>query len=199
MVGSDDGSPEGVTTLLRAAGDGDASARDRLFAMVYDELRRMARAQLRRAPRERTLGTTALVHEAYVKLSGDAHWSTRDRCHFFALTSRAMRQILVDQARRRTREKRGGGGAPLDLEQVDIAAGERAGELVALDAALEELEKADPEGARVVEWRFFGGLSIEEIASALEVSDRTVKRQFRAARAFLFDRLSAPRDADPRL
>lgn len=184
-------SPDGITTLLRAVDDGDLSARDRLFAEVYDELRRMARAQLQRAPRERTLDTTALVHETYLKLSGDARWSTRDRFHFFALTSRAMRQILVDHARQRTRDKRGAGAAVLDLEQVDVAVEERAQELVALDAALDVLERADPEAARIVEWRFFGGLSVEEIAEAMGVSDRTVKRHFRAARAFLYQQLSS--------
>lgn len=183
-------SPGAITTLLRAIDAGDPSARDKLFAEVYDQLRARARAQLQRASLERTLNTTALVHEAYLKLSGDASWTVRDRFHFFALTSRAMRQILVDHARQRTRERRGGGRAPVDLDQVEVPIEARAAELVALDGALERLEAADPELARVVEWRFFGGLSVEEIAASLQVSERTVKRQFRAARAFLYQELA---------
>jgi RNA polymerase sigma factor (TIGR02999 family) len=178
-----------ITQLLRAIDAGDAAARDHLFQQVYDQLKVLAHAQLKRMPQERTLNTTGLVHEAYLKLAGDAHWSVRDRYHFFALTSRAMRQILVDQARQRVRGKRGSGRTPLPLADVDLPAPERADDLVALDAALAQLEAEDPDLARIVEWRFFGGRSVEEIAEALGVSDRTVKRQFRVARAYLFDRL----------
>ncbi len=178
-----------ITELLRAVEVGDKAARDRLFAVVYAELRRVARGQLRRLPGKDTLSTTALVNETYLKLAGDRAWSARDRSHFFALAARAMRQILVDHARRRSRQKRGGGDLPVSLAEGLVPAPERAEELLALDQALAQLEAVDAELARIVEWRFFGGLSVEEVAALLEVSDRTVKRHWRAARAFLFQQL----------
>ena len=184
------GAASGVTALLRAAEAGDGEARDRLFALVYDELRRLARRQLHRAPARSTLNTTGLVHEAYLRLSADTHWSTRDRSHFFAMAARAMRNILVDQARRRSRQKRGGRQAPLSLDEEGLATPQPNAQLLALDAALSQLEADHPDLARVVEWRFFGGFSVEEIAATLEVSDRTVKRQWRAARAFLHSQLA---------
>lgn len=182
--------PDRITALLERAADGDAAAHGDLFALVYDQLRRLARRQLAGARADATLSTTALVHEAFVKLSGDARWSARDRRHFFALTARAMRQVLVDYARRRARKKRGGAAQPLTLDEGAIAVDERADELFRLDEALTKLEQHDPELARIVEWRFFAGLSVEEIASTLEVSDRTVKRHWRAARAFLHQELA---------
>ncbi len=187
---SESSAPE-ITQLLRAIEGGDRAASDRLFERVYGELRKIARRQLRAVPQAETLSTTALVHEAYLKLSGSARWSTRDRFHFFALTAQAMRQVLIDHARKRTRQKRGGRAIALTLEEVELPVAERAAELVALDAALEKLAGTDPELARLVEWRFFGGLSVEEIAELLAVSDRTVKRHWRLARAFLFQELQA--------
>jgi len=187
---SESSAPE-ITQLLRAIQGGDRAASDRLFERVYGELRKIARRQLRAVPQAETLSTTALVHEAYLKLSGSARWSTRDRFHFFALTAQAMRQVLIDHARKRTRQKRGGRAIALTLEEVELPVAERAAELVALDAALEKLAGTDPELARLVEWRFFGGLSVEEIAELLAVSDRTVKRHWRLARAFLFQELQA--------
>jgi RNA polymerase sigma factor (TIGR02999 family) len=184
------GPPPAITELLRAVEVGDNAARDRLFALVYRDLRGLARGQLRRVPGRDTLSTTALVHETYLKLAGDRVWSARDRSHFFALAARAMRQILVDHARRRARRKRGGGEAPVSLVEALVPAPERAEEMLALDAALAKLEALDAELAQIVEWRFFGGLSVEEVAALLEVSDRTVKRHWRAARAFLFQELS---------
>ena len=180
-----------ITAWLREAGGGDAAASGKLFETVYAELRRIARRQLAASPPNATLSTTALVHEAYLRLSGDSRWAVRDRCHFFALAARAMRHVLVDHARRRGRQKRGGGAAVLDLDQHEVAAPERAEELVALDSALERLDAVDPELARLVEMRYFAGLSVEQIAELLEVSDRTVKRRWRTARAFLYQDLAA--------
>ncbi len=187
-----DGPPEAITELLQAAEGGDHAALDQLFGLVYAELRKLARRQLQVTPVQATLSTTALVHEAYLKLSGDARWSTRDRSHFFALAARAMRHILIDHARRRTRHKRGGSEAPISLDDAQVPVHERGEELLALDEALERLAAVDPELARLVEWRFFAGLSVEEIAGILEVSDRTVKRQWRTARAFLYQQLAEP-------
>lgn len=184
-------SPPEITALLHAAGQGQAEARDRLYEAVYGELRRLARRQLAVGPMARTLDTTALVHEAYVKLSGEARWTVENRRHFFALAARAMRMVLVDHARRRGRDKRGGGQAAIDLDVVQVAAPEREEELVALDGSLARLESADRELAQIVEWRFFAGLSVEEISELVGVSDRTVKRRWRAARAFLHQDLVA--------
>jgi RNA polymerase sigma factor (TIGR02999 family) len=174
-----------ITGLLRAAGAGDRAAGAEVFSAVYQELRRLARRERRRGYREATLSTTALVHEVYLKLGDGERWSANDRSHFFALAARAMRQILVGAARYRVRAKRGGGKLVVTLEADGLALAGRAEELVALDDALEELQAHDAELARLVEWRFFAGLSVAEIAAALEVSDRTVKRQWRVARAFL--------------
>ena len=184
--------PGEITGLLRAAESGDRGAIDRLFQSVYGELRRIAHREIAQAGLHGTLNTTGLVHEAYLKLSRGSSWSVRDRQHFYATAARAMRMVLLDDARHRMREKRGGGKAPVPLEAVDSAepgAG-TVEDLLALDEALKKLEAVAPELARVVEWRFFAGLSDEEIAGALEVSDRTVRRQWRAARAFLYRSLS---------
>jgi RNA polymerase sigma factor (TIGR02999 family) len=189
--GGGSGPATAITELLRAVEVGDKAARDRLFALVYGELRGVARGQLRRLPGKDTLSTTALVNETYLKLAGERAWSARDRSHFFALAARAMRQILVDHARRRSRQKRGGGEVPVSLAEALVPAPDRAEELLALDAALARLEGVDAELARIVEWRFFGGLSVEEVAALLEVSDRTVKRHWRAARAFLYQQLQS--------
>ncbi len=188
-----DGTPPGeITDLLRAAEAGDAKASDSLFAAVYAEMRRIARRQLSASGRHADLDTTELVHEAYLKLSHGAPWTIRDRYHFYAATARAMRQVIVDDARRRFRGKRGSGQRAIALD--DVAGGlplsERPEELLALDEALTLLESEDPELARIVEWRFFNGLSVEDIARTLEVSERTVKRHWKIARAFLFRQLS---------
>jgi RNA polymerase sigma factor (TIGR02999 family) len=182
--------PEDVTGLLRLAEAGDREAVDRLFSVLYGQLRAIAHRQLRQSPAEQTLSTTALVNEAYLKLSRGAPWSAKDRSHFFSLSARAMRMILIDNARSRTRGRRGAGVRPLDLDAVDIPIEERAAELVALDEALDRLGAVDEDLAKLVEWRFFAGLSVEEIADLSGRSVRTLKRHWQTARAFLFAELT---------
>jgi RNA polymerase sigma factor (TIGR02999 family) len=183
--------PEDVTGLLRAAEAGDRQAVDRLFSVLYGELRAIAHRQLKQAPAEQTLSTTALVNEAYLKLSRGSAWSARDRSHFYSIAARAMRMILIDRARGRMRGRRGAGMRPLDLEAAAIPVEERAAELVALDEALDRLGAVDEELAKLVEWRFFAGLSVEEISDLSGRSVRTVKRHWQTARAFLFQELTS--------
>jgi RNA polymerase sigma factor (TIGR02999 family) len=180
------GGPAGeVTRLLSAAQSGDREAFDRAYDLVYGELRRIAHGQLRRGGRDPTLSTTALVHEAYLKLLPHSDAPMADRQHFFALAARAMRQILVDAARRRQADKRGGAELRVDAEDVDLPVAQRAAEFIAIDEALERLETLDEPLARLVELRFFVGLSVQELAELLGVSERTVGREWRRARAFL--------------
>jgi RNA polymerase sigma factor (TIGR02999 family) len=178
-----------ITGLLIAWRSGDRAAFDRLFGLLYDELRLLARRQLRRSGRDQTLDTTSVLHEAYLRLVDPARAGVEDRGHFLALASRAMRHILVDAARRRGARKRGAGDlGRLDGDPEDPGAlpGE---DLVALDAALQRLEAVDARLGRVVELRYFGGLSVEEAAEAMATSPRTVKRDWVKARAFLFHEL----------
>jgi len=174
-----------VTRLLAAVNAGDANALDRLLPLVYDELRRVAELQLRRERAGHTLQPTALVHEAYLKLAG-GDLPVSSRAHFLAIAARAMRQALVDHARRRSRAKRGGGQRPVTLTAAGWAEEMDLDELLALDAALEEL---DPRQRQVVECRFFAGMSEAEIGSVLSVTSRTVRRDWVKARAWLYSRL----------
>jgi RNA polymerase sigma factor (TIGR02999 family) len=169
--------------------EGDEVALRLLFDAVYDDLRRRARQQLRRNPASPTLNTTALVHEAFIKLASGSS-SFEDRSHFYHAAARAMRQILIDNARRRRAAKRGGGAAPFSLDAGQVAIEDHAEELLALDEALQRLAREDPRLVRVVELRFFAGLSVEETGAALDVSERTVKRGWRLARAFLYRELA---------
>lgn len=173
-----------VTQLLARLRAGDADARERLFPLVYEELRRIARRALRRERADHTMRPTELVHEAYLKL-GAAQGPWQDRAHFLGVAARAMRQILVDHARRRMAGKRGGGRAPTTLEDVGSDEGLPPEELLALDSALDRLEQRDPRMRALVEYRFFGGLSDREIAELLQVSERTVNRDWAKARAWL--------------
>ena len=178
-----------VTAVLSGAGHDGQEVFDDLVPLVYGELRQMARRQLARERRQRTLSTTGLVHEAYLKLVDETKAPVRSRAYFFAAAARAMRQVLVDAARRRNRKKRGSGEAPLELEAFDIAVDGLAADLRDLDEALDRLAALFPRQARVVECRFFGGLSVEETAEALELATRTVKRDWSLARAWLFREL----------
>jgi RNA polymerase sigma factor (TIGR02999 family) len=170
---------------LTASRHGDAAASGQAFEAAYNELRRLARAQLRRLRPGQTLTTTGLVHEAFVKLV-QTPVDTLDRAHFLSLAARAMRQILVDYARQRGSMKRGGGGPPPALDPDAIPVEAIAGELLEIDQALTRLAALDERLARVVEWRFFGGLTEEEVAEALGVTPRTVRRDWEKARAFLY-------------
>ena len=190
MSPSDVETPGEITGHLISWRRGDRKAFDRLFPLVYDHLRVLARRQIRRAARDPALTTRTLIHEAYLKLVDQTRAEIRDRHHFFALAARAMRHILVDDARRRGAEKRGGGHEPAPLEDGAAMAADRGPELVAVDRALERLEAADPRLGRIVELRFFGGMSVEETADALDLSPRTVKRDWQKARAFLYHELA---------
>jgi RNA polymerase sigma factor (TIGR02999 family) len=185
MSEGESGNPGEVTRLLLAWREGDAAAPQRLFALVYEQLRTLARIQLRRRSPDHSLGATALVHEAYLKLVGHERLELKDRGHFFALAARAMRQILVDRSRRRAAGKRGDPALREPLDDGAVRVEPRAEELLALDEALSLLERLDPRLARFVEVRFFAGLSLEEAAELLEVSPRTAKRDWQKARAFL--------------
>jgi len=173
-----------VTELLISARDGNVEAADSLFGVVYDELRGLARRQLR-GGRGGTLQTTALVHEAYLKLCDEASLDLNGRAHFFALASRVMRQVLVDHFRRRSSGKRGGGWVRLSLEDGDVPLEERGEAMLALDRALDKLATLDSRLSRVVEYRFFGGMTEVDIAGVLGVSDRTVRNDWVKARAWL--------------
>jgi RNA polymerase sigma factor (TIGR02999 family) len=183
---ADDADSGQITRLLASIREGDRDAIDRVFNLVYAELHTAARRQLAKARPGQTLNTTVLVHEAYLKLVDSASTNWSDRGHFFAVAAKAMRQIIIDYARWATRKKRGAGVQKISLDGIDIANEERAGELVALDEALTRLESFSAPLARIVELRFFGGLSIEEAADALKLPAHQVKREWRKARAFLF-------------
>jgi RNA polymerase sigma factor (TIGR02999 family) len=178
-----------VTALLRAWGGGDQTALDRLTPIVYAELRRLARRYLSRERADHSLQTTALVNEAYLRLVDYKKMQWQDRAHFFAVSAQAMRRILVDHARRRNL-KRGAALTHVEFDEGAVAGGATNVDFVALDIALDDLAKADPRKAQIVELRFFGGLSVEETAEALHVSPITVKRDWQVARAWLHSELA---------
>jgi RNA polymerase sigma factor (TIGR02999 family) len=186
-----------ITALLIEWNEGNPLAREKLVPVVYAKLRELAAGYLRRERPDSTLSPTALVHEAYLKLVDQRRTQWRNRAHFFAVAATFMRRILVDQARRRLAERRGGGLAKVSYDDAFTvaAAGERPVELLALDGALEDLAAMDALQGRIVELRFFGGLTIDETAEATGTSPATVSREWTIARAWLYRRLSA--DAGP--
>ena len=175
-----------VTKLLVRLTDGDGAVLDELLPLVYAELRRLASSYLRRERQGHTLEPTALVHEAYLRMidQTQAHW--QNRAHFFGVAAQMMRRILIDHARAHQADKRGGEFQKLSLDENIDVSGVRAAELVALDDALNRLAEIDPQKSRIVELRFFGGLSVDETAEVLGVSVPTVKRHWRMAKAWLY-------------
>ncbi len=186
-------SSQDVTRLLREWGHGDANAASELFPIVYAELRRLARRYMRHERPDHTLQSTALIHEAYLRLAKQRGAEWRNRRQFFAVAAQMMRRILVDYARGRAYQKRGGAAAnvPVDVEQNAVIAPERGPELVALDSALERLAAFDARKAKIVELRYFGGLETQEIADVLGVSAVTVTRDWKMAKAWLRQELNA--------
>ena len=178
-----------VTDLLVKWRSGDGDALQALMPLVYEEMRRLAHRYLRRERGGHTLQSTALVHEAYVRLTGNAPPQWQDRAHFFGIAAHVMRQILVEYARARNAEKRGGGVIKLAIDKIDMPSRKADLDIVALDDALKDLARIDAQQSRVVELRFFSGLSIDETAEVLEISESTVKRDWNTARVWLFREL----------
>ena len=189
-------SPQDVTQLLQAWSRGDSTALEKLTPLVYNELHRLAHHYMSYENPGHTLQTTALVNEAYLRLvSNQASW--QNRAHFFAISAQLMRQILVDFARSRRRQKRGGGLEPVSLEEALVLSDEREPDLVALDEALRALAAIDPQKSQVVELRFFGGLSVEETAGVLKVSAEKIRRDWNLARTWLYRELSEGNRHEP--
>jgi RNA polymerase sigma-70 factor (ECF subfamily) len=179
-----------VTELLESWREGDPSALTRLTPLIYNELRRIAHRYIQREAQGQTLQTTALVNEAYVRLAKQERAPWQNRKHFFAATAQVMRHILIDHARRRRYLKHGGEMQRVPIEEALRMSEQRAAELIALDEALIELKQLDPRKHYVVELRYFGGLNLEETAAALGISEMTVRRDWRAARAWLYRRVN---------
>ena len=180
-----------ITRLLIAHRDGDRMAFEELVPLVYEDLRRIARRQLARHRAQGTLNTTALVHEAYLKLVDQTRVEVNDRNHFFAIAARAMRQIIIDYARKRTAQKRGGGQFPVSLDNIQIPVAAQADTLLAIDDALERLSALNERLTRVFECRYFAGLTDQETAEALSMSLRTVQRDWMKGKAWLRRELAA--------
>jgi len=188
-------SAQEVTELLNQWARGNQTAGEKVLPLIYGELRRIARRSMNRQDPSHTLQTTALVHEAYMRLTGDSGRQWENRAHFFGVAAKAMRHVLVDYARARATDKRGGPHKPLRLEDAGVISGDRMAEVIALDDALTALSKLHARQSQVVELRFFGGCSVEETAETLKISPETVMRDWRAARAWLYRELER-RDAD---
>ncbi len=178
-----------VTLILDALSKGDPHASGELLPLVYEELRQLAASRMAREAAGQTLQPTALVHEAWLRLVGDGDRSWQNRAHFFGAAAEAMRRILIDRARRKSRLRRGGNPQRVDLEEINLATTTPDDRVLLIDEALERLEKKDPEIARIVVLKFFGGLTNEEIAEMLDVNERTVRRQWTFAKAWLLENI----------
>ena len=182
--------PEEVSQLLMDWGDGDQAALDKLIPVVYQEMRRLAHHYMRRERAGHTLQTTALVNEAYMRLADYKRMRWQSRAHFFAVAAQVMRRILVEHARGRNYAKRGGGAQKVQLDEAAYVSAGRSAQVIAVDDALKELEAWDARKGRIVELRFFGGLSIDETAEVLKISPTTVQREWKSAKAWLLRALS---------
>jgi RNA polymerase sigma factor (TIGR02999 family) len=183
-------SPHEITHLLIAWSNGSQDALEQLYPLVYEELRRLAHRYMSRERPGHTLQTTAVVHEAYLRLIDQRHAQWQNRAHFFAIAAQMMRRILITHAQSHAYAKRGGGTLKVSLDEAAVLSQERAGELLALDDALGSLTALDPRRSQVVELRFFGGLSNEEIAEVLKISPNTVTRDWNVAKAWLYREMS---------
>jgi RNA polymerase sigma factor (TIGR02999 family) len=181
-----------VTRVMLAANNGSSRAAVELLPLIYEELRKLASHRMLGERKDHTLQPTALVHEAYARLVGNDELKWANRAHFFSAAAEAMRRILIEHARAKQGPRRGGGLEKMPLDVVDLATSENSDQILALEDAMSRLEKEDPDAARVVQLRFYAGLSVEETAKALEISERTVKRQWSFARIFLFRLLKDP-------
>jgi RNA polymerase sigma factor (TIGR02999 family) len=185
--------PSNVTALLNRMRTGDRAAGDEVAGLVYSELHRIASREMRHEREGHTLQTTALVHEAYMRLAGSQSLEIQNRGHFFAVASRQMRRILVDHARSGGAQRRGGAAIKVELDKLHIAAAERSIDVILLDESLRELERLEPRAAKVVELRYFGGYTDKEVVEALGVSLATVRREWEFARSWLFDKMQGKR------
>jgi RNA polymerase sigma factor (TIGR02999 family) len=179
-------SPQEVTQLLADWAKGDRSALDKLFPLVHSELRRIAQRQMSQERPGHTLQATALVNEAYLKLAGQQGFDWQNRAHFFAVCAQVMRHILIDHARAHARDKRGGGAVKVSLNDALVVVEDQTAHFIALDEALRVLERLDPQKGKIVELRYFGGLSVEEAAEVMNISPRTVRREWQRAKAWLY-------------
>ena len=178
-----------LTQVLQAIRRGDGQASGELLPLVYNELRQLAMARMAQEAAGQTLQATALVHEAWLRMVGDGDRTWQNRAHFFGAAAEAMRRILVENARRKSRLKRGGGQLRLNIDDVDLSAATPDDKVLLMDEALEQLQAQDPEKARIVVQKFFGGLTNEEVAESMGVTERTVERQWAYAKAWLFDKI----------
>ncbi len=175
-----------ITLMLQAVARGERQASSDLLPLVYEELRRLASARMAREANGHTLQPTALVHEAWLRLVGDGDRNWENRAHFFGAAAEAMRRILIENARRKSRLKRGGGQARVDIEEIELADTTPDDKVLLIDDALERLQREDPDKAKIVTLKFFGGLTNQEVAQSLNVTERTVERQWAFAKAWMF-------------